>query len=198
MLSRYEEYLPFGGDAHGRFRVEDSIFAGAGMAQYPEKPLVHLWLEHFFDKLRMQLAKTSSPRLLDDLRKPRPSFTFTPTYDLDLPWQLAHKRPIQAVGGALRDLLRQGPRSLLQRYRIWRKPETDPWFVFPFLKDLHKKHRLSPIYFAPTGNYGRYDKSPSHKHPAYRKLLRQLSEEGAVGLHPSYAGASFSRKQPDN
>ncbi len=186
MLSRYEEYLPFAGDPHGRFRVEDSVFGKAKMPAYPEKPLLHLWLERFFDELQKHAEQSRYKQLKAELQKKQREFIFTPTYDLDLPWAFAHKRPLQAVGGALRDLFAQGPGSLLRRFRVWRKPETDPWFIFPFLQELHKKYRLRPIYFAPTGNYGRYDKSPSHRRPAYRRLLRQLKDEGELGLHPSY------------
>ena len=187
MLSRYEEYLPFEGDAHGRFRLRDSIFADSKPAGiYPRKPLVDLWLEHFLERLQQEAQKQASGTALPDFRQARPAFRFRPSYDLDLPWMLVHKRPLQALGGALRDLLRQGPGSLLRRYRIWRKPENDPAFTFPFLEKLHEKYGLQALYFAPTGPYGRYDKAPSHRHPAYRRLLRKLDRRGEVGLHPSY------------
>ena len=184
MLSRYEEYLPFEGDAHGRFRRQDSIFADTDI--YPRKPLLDLWLEHFLQRLQEEVQKQALASALPDFRQVRPAFRFRPSYDLDLPWMFVHKRPLQALGGALRDLLRQGPKSLLRRYRIWRKPEKDPAFTFPFLEELHEKYGLQALYFAPTGPYGRYDKAPSHRQPAYRRLLRKLDRHGEVGLHPSY------------
>ncbi len=174
LLSRYEEYLPFQGDEHARFPLSAAILHGTS---YPEKPLIHYWMEALLEILRSK----------HPLLKPRlPAYSFRPSYDTDLPWCLINKRPLQALGGSLRDLLQNGPRALLRRYRIWRKPETDPCFTFPFLQKTHKKLNLHPIYFAPTSNYGRYDKSPSHRNPAYRNLLKQLAREGEIGLHPSY------------
>ncbi len=174
LISRYEEYQFFQADEHGRFPLTASVLY---QTDYPKKPLVNHWLEALLQTLKQKH---------NQLKYAPPPYRFRPSYDTDLPWSLAHKHPLQALGGSLRDLLQHGPKALIKRYHIWRKPETDPAFTFPFLQKLHRHFQLQPIYFAPTGNYGRYDKAPSHRKSAYQKLLRQLAKEGDVGLHPSY------------
>ncbi len=178
LLTRYEEYLPFQADVHGRFPLSASCLSNTA---YPDKPLVHYWADELFVRMEKQGWRINGRACV-----------FRPSYDLDVPWSVTHKRFLQAVGGMLRGLLRQGPGHLFFRYRIWRKPEKDPYFTFPFLRFLHRRLGLQPLYFAPVGDYGRYDKAPSHRHSAYRSLLRTLAVEGEVGLHPSYA----SHEQP--
>ncbi|RMF19850.1 MAG: hypothetical protein D6765_17535, partial [Bacteroidetes bacterium] len=91
MLSRYEEYLPFESDAHGRFPAECSLAARAGFLQ---QPVVDRWVMLLWEALQRRWPR---------LPLPEPSFRFLPTFDVDMAWAFRHKGALRFAGGLAKD-----------------------------------------------------------------------------------------------
>lgn len=180
LISRYEEYLPFEPDAHGRFEAAQSL---AHQHNFLRQPLVNEWalqlcdlLQHYFPNL--------------DISKP--DYHFAPTYDLDLAWAYRHRNWLRTWGAYALDLLKGDIQTLQRRWRVQREQEADPFFTFDFLNELHQRFGLQPGIFILLGDYGKFDKNINPNHPAFRQLIHQLQQHYQLGIHPSYA----SNKNP--
>ena len=92
LLTRYEEYLPFQKDSYGRFDHRQSV---AFRNDFLDQPLINTWLED----LRVLLASRNP-----DFKKPAHSFSFLPTYDIDMAMQvnITAERTTEAWAPAIR------------------------------------------------------------------------------------------------
>lgn len=175
LLSRYEEYLPFDPDNHGRFTARQSQAFKYG---FLEQPLVDQWLMYINGQLvnRFQFTPVKSK-----------AYAFIPTIDIDFGWAYLHKKPWRTFGGAMKDLLKGQFGDFSTRLTVLNKSEPDPYFKFDFLDHLHEKHELKAIYFFLFGAYGTYDKNTAPEHPAMQELVHRLCAKSQIGIHPSYA-----------
>lgn len=176
-LSRYEEYLPFTPDAHGRFPAEASL---AFRRHCLQLPLVDLWAEYLAGKLQQMFPAFSVPA-----RKAR----FLPTYDIDIACAFRGKSRLLNLAGALRQKLRGDSEGLKLRRDVRAGLVPDPYDTFGQLEKLHAEEQLQPHYFVLFARRSRFDKGISPGNKAFRQLVRRLSEEGAVGIHASYRSA---------
>lgn len=174
LISRYEEYLPFEADAHGRFEAAQSI---GYQHHFLRRPLVNEWalqlcimLQQYFPTLKIA----------------KPTYQFTPTYDLDLAWAYGHRGWLRNAGGYVRDWLKGDFQNVRRRWRVQTGQEEDPFFSFNYLNDLHKRFNLIPNLFVLLGDYGKFDKNIDHRHAAFRQLIQQLHLHYQLGIHPSY------------
>lgn len=174
LAARYEEYLPFRPDEHGRFPASGSLAAREGFLARP---------------VLQQLARAVWPvlaQIAPGLSPSWPAYHFRPTYDIDLAWAYLH-RPAWLTAGAIgKDLLTCNWQSLRQRSAVLLGQEPDPYHTFSWLEGKHRAYNLSPLYFFLLGDYGPYDKNISPSRPAYRQLLASLASSFDTGLHPSY------------
>lgn len=182
LLSRYEEYLPFTPDGHGRFPAHQSW---AYRAACLDQPVAVYWARQWAACLR-----AAFPRLPQSPR----SYRFVPTYDLDKPWAVA--RP--GARGLARAALDLGlGRSALNelRGRVWHGREADPFFTFPWLEALHRRTGLpARMFFLVSDGLNRYDINPATWRGDYRRLIRGLREWAEPGLHPSYRAGEKLRR----
>jgi hypothetical protein len=174
MLSRYEEYLPFRKDMHGRFPYGESMVSRYSLV---EEPLVEMWTSRLKEVI---LARY--PRLVFPARK----FTFIPTIDVDVPWAYRNRGALRTIGGFIRSLVRGDTDGFRSRYRVLFKGEPDPYDTFSLIEEIHDDLGLSPLFFFHTGTWGKYDKSASAANPGYRELVARLSRKYPTGIHPSY------------
>lgn len=173
MISRYEEYLPFREDRHGRFEAESSLAFREG---FLEIPVVDLWLKDLREKIiaRFPGQQMSVGR-----------FTFIPTTDVDLPYAVLHHGTVRTLGGNLKALL-AGPAERTGRRKVLRGEIPDPFDTFGDIERIHSKHNLKPTYFFLCAGYGKYDKSISPRSGAFGKLVRETAGHARLGIHPSY------------
>ncbi|MFP4365873.1 MAG: polysaccharide deacetylase family protein [Bacteroidales bacterium] len=174
MLSRYEEYLPFRRDSHGRFTYKVSM---ACKFQLSDLPLVDMWA------CELQKAILNKyPRVLFPERK----FSFIPTIDIDVPWAYKNKgfgRTFAGFGVALAKLQMQ---EFSNRYRVLFGKNTDPYDTYSDIYKIHDQAGLTPVFFFSPGTYGRYDKSAAASNSGYRRLVRYIGDKYPAGVHPSY------------
>jgi len=174
LLSRYEEYLPFPPDAHGRFPASESLAQRAG---FLHQPLIDQWV---LELKKLLLQKFPS------LQFPNRQACFLPTYDVDQAWAYRHKAWWRTLGGLANALRRQDWYRLRERFRVLFLGHSDPFFTFPYLDRLHERFGVAPIYFFLLGNHGPFDKNISPKKQAFRQLIQRLNQRYDLGIHPSY------------
>ncbi|MBK8653961.1 MAG: polysaccharide deacetylase family protein [Haliscomenobacter sp.] len=175
LLSRYEEYLPFAPDRFGRFSSGQSQLSQLNLLEYP---LVDFWATVLKNKLQARW-----PGLPFQNR----SYRFLPTYDIDVAWAFRHRPLWRHVLASARDVVSGNWENLAARMQALAGKEPDPYDVYGFLDQEHRKRGLTPEYFFLVGNYGAYDTNLHHKNKAFQGLIRDLSRQGPVGLHPSMA-----------
>jgi len=173
LLSRYEEYYPFKADAHGRYPAKESILYKMGWLR---EPLIDEWIEGLMIMLKERFNTHLSPL----------SFSYQPTYDIDIAYSYLHKGRRRTVGGYAKDLLSGNIKSVKERYRVLHG-EKDPYDTFFAIQELHKLYNIKPIFFilmAPSAT--NYDKNINPTHPEMQKLIKRLSHNAWIGIHPSY------------
>ncbi|HEX2976554.1 MAG TPA: polysaccharide deacetylase family protein [Bacteroidales bacterium] len=175
MVSRYEEYLPFIRDEHGRFSASSSLAKQKGFIQLP---VVNIWVK----ELGRQLV-----RLFPWLTLKEHIFRFVPTIDIDAAWAFRHKGFYRSLGGFLKDLRQMDADGFRRRYRSLMRLEQDPFDSFELMHSMHKKYGLRPLFFILFAGYGEYDKNTPVNNTYFRELIKSLGDEGEVGIHPSYA-----------
>ncbi|MEM1318645.1 MAG: polysaccharide deacetylase family protein [Bacteroidota bacterium] len=174
LLSRYEEYLPFEADAHGRFAAAQSLAQRGGFLQ---QPLIDQWAYKLYELLRQK-----NPQLPPH----QPRFRFQATIDIDMAWSYRHKGALRSGAALLRELSQLRLKELRQRLQVWTGQSPDPFFTFAYMAQLHQKLQFPPLYFWLLGAYGPYDKNTSPERPAFRQLIVQQSRHSRAGIHPSY------------
>ncbi len=174
MLSRYEEYMQYRKDIHGRFPYNESL---ACRYSLEEEPLVDLWAE----KLQVALK-----RMFPAVYFPEREFTFIPTIDADIPWAYRNRGVWRTAGGLARSILKGDIQKIRSRCNVIFGEEPDPFDTFGFMEELHRHYDASPLFFFPAGTYGKYDKCISCENPGYRRLIKDLSGKYRWGIHPSY------------
>ncbi len=175
MVSRYEEYLPFIRDQHGRFPASSTLASQKGFLQ---KPVVNIWAK--------ELGKILH-ELFPALKITSPAYKFVPTMDIDAAWAFRHKGFYRSIGGFLKDLWSFDMESFKRRYRSLLNIEADPFDSFDVMHKLHRKYGVRPLFFVLFSEYDEYDKNTPISNMSFQKLIKSLADEGEVGIHPSYA-----------
>ncbi len=174
LISRYEEYLPYIPDRHGRFTAHLSISVQLG---FLEKPMVNIWAQQLKQILIGRYPKFAFPE-----RK----FRFTPTYDIDAAFAYAQKGLVRSIGSYYLDLKQLDFKSIIQRSRVLLGREKDPFDTFDLQLSYQKRYKLHPIYFFLFGHYGQFDKNINTRNRSFRFLIKKIGDYAKIGIHPSY------------
>jgi hypothetical protein len=178
LLSRYEEYLPYEPDRFGRFPAQASWSAQSATLT---SCLADRWGDWLVAHLGRQLSGYSFPT---------PTYRFTPTYDLDLPWAYRHKPFWQIPARFFYHLLRK-PSRAKEQWAVLISKHQDPFDTYSQLKELHRPEEA--VFFILYADRGRWDKGGMPGSQPFDSLIRQLRRSGfRLGLHPSFA----SNKDP--
>ncbi|MGY5355483.1 polysaccharide deacetylase family protein [Wenyingzhuangia sp. IMCC45467] len=178
MVSRYEEYLPFQSDVHGRFKAEDSL---SFKNNFLKKPVVNLWsLE-----LQNQLL-TLFPALSFSKKKT----SYLNTLDIDIAYAYKAKGTIRFLGGFFKAMMKREIAEIQERKQYLRS-KTDPFDTYSFIADSSKGVKTK--YFFLLGDRAKHDVNIHHKRKGLKKLILKLNEQHSIGIHPSYQ----SNKKPE-
>ena len=176
MISRYEEYLPFEPDQHGRFDAGSSL---AMKYDFLEMPVVDLWVLDLREKLS---------GMYPELDLSAGTFTFLPTSDIDLPFAILHRGILRKMGANIRSSLKRNGESEMRR-AVLSGEIKDPYDTFDEMGRIHSERGLKPIMFFLTSGYGKYDKSISPQNETFRELVGHSMKFGSPAIHPSYRSA---------
>ncbi len=182
LVTRYEEYLPYKKDEYGRFSAQESVAFQKG---FLHKPVVNIWALKIGGLLVARYPGFSFPG-----RK----YSFTPTIDIDAAWAYRQKGLFRTVGGYLGALGRLDFRELGERTRVYLGRQKDPFDTYDFQHRIHKKYKVSPIYFILFGEYGHNDKNIPVKSRPFHTLIKSLADYNKVGIHPSFNSNFYPRK----
>lgn len=181
LISRYEEYLPFEPDEHGRFRPELSLAYREGFLQIP---LVDAIIHEMKNLLKAQFPGISIPGQ---------SFRFVPSFDIDIAFAHSGKGWLRAMAAWLKLLLKADFRQIKERFTTLAGKMADPYDNFQLHLDLAARYGHPILYFVLLGDFGRYDRNISYRSKQFRDLLLKLNLAAEMGLHPSYQ--SFLRPE---
>ncbi|MCK9398973.1 MAG: polysaccharide deacetylase family protein [Bacteroidales bacterium] len=181
LISRYEEYLPFEPDEHGRFQPELSI---AYREEFLQIPLVDAIVHEMKNLLKAQFPGISLPGQ---------PFRFVPSFDIDIAFAHSGKGWPRAAAAWLKLLLKVDFRQFKERIYTLAGKMADPYDNFQLHLDLAAKYGHPIMYFALLGDFGRYDRNITYRSKQFRELLLKLSLTAEMGLHPSYQ--SFIRPE---
>lgn len=177
MLSRYEEYLPFDPDEHGRFPAKASL---AYQHSFLGIPVVEIWLDQ---------TKQALKQLFPTMQFASHPFTATFSYDIDVAYQYRGKKMTRWIGGACKDLFQGKIDSLSTRIATLFDDEKDPWNVYGHLERVIGDAGIPALFFLPTGNKTERDKNIDYRSAAFKEVVTRLKKFGKIGLHPSYYAA---------
>ncbi|HTH31968.1 MAG TPA: polysaccharide deacetylase family protein [Lacibacter sp.] len=173
LITRYEEYVEYEPDEYGRYAHWNSL---AWKEEFLHQPLIDIWLM----KLAAKLQERHSSFTIH-----YSSFTFLPTYDIDIAWSYKHKGLLKSIGAAF-----MHPSTIANRLRVLGGKENDPYDTYVWLQQLHEQYALQPIYFfllAERNN--EYDKNISPRKTALQQLISSTAAKATVALHPSTESA---------
>ena len=171
LVTRYEEYLPFEADEHGRFPASASI---AYRESFLHLPLVHLWAT----ELQKLIA-----RWYPAVRFHPTAYRAELTIDIDNAWAFKNKGILNFAA-----LFRPDEMSFRNyRYQVLSGHQPDPYDQYGSIRRVVEKYHLQVSYFFLLGRRGPFDRNISPRNRALRKLIRRLGEDADIGIHPSYA-----------
>ncbi|MEI9944094.1 MAG: hypothetical protein WDN26_07690 [Chitinophagaceae bacterium] len=175
LLSRYEEYLPHQKDMYGRYAYENSL---AYKENFLTQPLVNNWLYHFELALKEKFST---------LTIQYSTFTFLPTYDIDMAWSYKHKGSWRNTGGIIKSFFTGNWKQLKERSNVLKGKQKDPFDAYGWMNQLHEKYKLKPYYFFLVAEKkGKYDKNISPGEKVMQDLIHDHVIRYPVGLHPSW------------
>ncbi|MBU8892757.1 MAG: polysaccharide deacetylase family protein [Bacteroidales bacterium] len=173
LVSRYEEYLPFSADQHGRFEANQSL---AGKNGFLQDPVVDQWV----CKLSGMLTE-KFPGFKTCTRE----FKYISTIDIDNAYAYLYKGTVRTIGAAMRDLLKLDFDENIKRFQAL-TGEKDPFDTYGYLDALHKQYNINPLWFFLVGNYNTYDKNLPLDNEAFQELIKEICAISEIGIHPSY------------
>jgi hypothetical protein len=185
LVTRYEEYLPFENDKHGRFPAGASL---ASRYSFIGRPLVNLLL--------LELKKIINVKFSGIQFNPR-GYRFIPTFDIDIAYAHLGKGPLRAAGGFLKLIARGDFRSLAERLQTLAGKMKDPFDNFSLHAEVLQPYDIRPYYFILLGDYGKFDRNISWKNQRFRRLITGLDSFGFAGIHPSYVSHLDTERQQE-
>lgn len=179
LISRYEEYLDYEPDEHGRYRASFSFSYRNG---FLEIPVIDLWAREFARRL---LKKFHS------LAFKKNEFKSVVTFDADEPFEYLGKSVIRSLGGLLRDLtVNDGNAG--ERYKTVTGGKPDSFEVFDYIIECIDRNNSDALFFFPVGDRSKYDHNPSWRNADYRSLILRLAGKYKHGIHPSFSASHSS------
>ncbi|MEJ5994876.1 polysaccharide deacetylase family protein [Pedobacter sp. Du54] len=182
-ISRYEEYLPFQADEHGRYPAERSL-------QYRLNLLDTPIIDHWALILKNILLK-KFPHLTFGKRK----FKFIPTIDVDRAYHFRSSGLVKNTARILKAAVKLNTEKVVDII-LTGLGQDDPFDTYDYLADIHKRYQLKPIYFFLLARQGHeeYDQNINPEDESFTALISKIASTANIGLHPSYASNTETKK----
>jgi hypothetical protein len=172
VLSRYEEYLPFTPDAHGRFSAKESL---AYKANFLHLPVVQLWVEVLKKEFLKQIPDYNFPTL---------QFSQINTLDIDVAYAVKGKPIVRQVGGLIKSLVKGNFNDIKNRLNYYFSGK-DAYDTYNYIFECVENQPIETIFFLEIGHHNKYDRNlPLNR--VYVDLIKKLAGKYTVGIHPSY------------
>ncbi|NNF01778.1 MAG: hypothetical protein HKN22_03770 [Bacteroidia bacterium] len=181
LLSRYEEYLPFKPDEHGRFSAENSF---SFKNDFLNDPVIDIW--------SFKIASIFTKKF--NIPSPSFQFTFTSTIDIDNAYAFLGKGFLRTIAALGKSAVMLKQNEFVDRISVMIRRQKDPYDTYNILDRWHKNYNVKTIYFFLLGNYAQYDKNLPVNSLRLRKLIKRTSDNSLIGIHPSYNSNSNPAK----
>ena len=182
MVSRYEEYLAFTPDRHGRFKATDTI---AYKNKFLQIPVVDTWINIFKNILQ---KKFPAIKLLPSY------FKAIATYDIDVAYKFKGRSFKRNAGTTIKDLLTFNFKNIYNRIQTLYNNRKDPWDVYDYLHETIEQNNLDSIFFFLLSDASIHDKNLNYKKLLVKELIDKVKTFSEIGIHPSYKTSSFPKK----
>lgn len=174
LVSRYEEYLMRELDEHCRYPSHHSVLYSNHLLH---KPVVNQWARLIADKIQEQYP---------DFKCPKPSFIFRSTIDIDNAWAYKNKSLGRTAGALVKGFLNGNVQQNRERLLVLQNKKEDPYNTYEFIKDLYHDRNELLHFFVLLSKTSKYDRNISPKNKKLQQLVKELSSQYSVGIHPSY------------
>lgn len=174
LISRYEEYVVLKRDSHDRFQAKNSIQFKYGWLKYC---ICDRWCEDLISFME------------EEYQKPLSSFKFQttiiPTFDIDNVRAYEWKEGIRTWVAIWKDRISKNVESLELRSKVLNKEQNDPYDTFDYIIDLSERGFDVKLFWL-VGDFAKYDRNISVNDKRHRTLIKKMSLQSTVGIHPSY------------
>jgi hypothetical protein len=174
LLSRYEEYLPYVKDEHGRYTAAESL---AYKHDFLTTPIVDIWCQKF----KKVLLET-----FESLAYEERAFSFRPVINIPIAYAYKKRGIIRTIGGYLTDIFKFRFSRFIDRSAVLIGMREDPYDNFEEFIKLHKEYKTEAHYFFQIGDYSTYDHNISVYKNVFIRLIKNVSYYSKVGLLASY------------
>ncbi len=174
MVSRYEEYQPFEGDKHNRYRCSYSLAYRNG---FIKRPVVNLYACKLKELLKQEFPQLNFPKIKHSLRL---------TIDIDNAYAYQHKGLIRNLGSMFKKLIRFNVTSFFDQLFVSMRLLNDPYNSYEKQWAIQQKYNVRPTYFFLLGDLSDYDRNLNYKNRHFKKLITSVADKATVGIHPSY------------
>lgn len=186
MVSRYEEYMPYQADAHGRFVAQESL---AYKMNRLRQPIVEQWAWDLMKKIA---------EAFPDYNIPHKQFEMEATVDIDAAYCYKNKGVLRTLSGWLRDgIQRHKLDEVRLRAQVLMGKAVDPYDTFDYIIDqsLHHPH-VRFLFFPLMADYDMYNKNISYHNTEFCQLLQHIGDYATMGIHTSYGSADNAKLIP--
>jgi hypothetical protein len=173
LVSRYEEYLPYTPDLHGRFTALQST---AGKHGFLQQALVNRYMNQLHKKLHEVYNMPAPPN----------AFSALITMDIDSAYAFLGKGFWRSCGAFARHIASADLHKAWQRAKTLMHKQADPYDTYTYFANSIQNHALPVMFFMSMGDYAKYDRNIYYNGKTMIQLIDQLKAIGTVGLHPSY------------
>lgn len=174
LLSRYEEYLPYVKDEHGRFPASESL---AGKEGFLHIPVVDVWAFKFRDVLQVRFP---------DLEIRKRQFQARSLIAVEHTFVFRNKGFIRSLVGMHRDIFHLEFSRVLDRFKVLLRIKKDPFDVFEDLILLIRKYRLQMMFLFQLSDFSAYDRNINPNRMPHRSIIKYVADYCKVGLLLGY------------
>lgn len=177
IASRYEEYrnIEEHTDEHGRYLPQYSLQHKIGILK---RPIINLWVKALLELLNTKMRTTFA------LPK---SYTPVVSIDVDQAWQYKHKGIVKSAGSLVKSVVQGKFGVFNDKCSVMMGRKKDAFDTYDYISSFIAQQEVSGLFFFLIGDYQKpYDTNVSLNKLALRSLVKTLSEQFEVGIHPSY------------
>ncbi len=174
LVTRYEEYLERQFGKHRRYPSQHSVLYRNHVLG---RPVVNEWAQLLAGKIK---------KLFPHFKYQLPVFDFLTTIDVDNAWAYKNKSWFRIGGAGIKTFLRGDSKTNRERFNVLAGKEEDPYDTYGYIRKSYSGMNQHLHFFFLLGKPGKYDRNVSPKNENLRQLIRDLSKDYMVGIHPSY------------
>jgi hypothetical protein len=182
-MSRYEEYLPFQADEHGRYPAEAGLQYRLNLL---ETPVIDGWA-----LILKNILIKEFPKLIFGKRK----FNFVPTIDVDRAYHFKSSGLIKNTARVFKAAMKFNAEKVLDII-LTGLGQDDPFDTYDYLNEVHAQYQQRATFFFLLAHHGHeeFDQNVNPEDETFTALISKVASTSNIGIHPSYASNTATKK----